>query len=463
MLSHSGQYEKKVPMQSDAMPYRRASVSLFSWVYLKTPFTKEGAVKLLSALGVEYSEELLNQCFVSKAGRSYYMTEYFLDNNRELGMRSGLANALDNMLFEHMITITDREGFVLQDPELMKKLAELLDCRLEQLAYKMPEKRLNPTAIESVNSFTVAELGLSESNVMFCSLDGADNQSVFNEALHQIIKGRARYIFCHKGCHANLISFRRIDGIRYFFIIDSLGFAFEDRIIIEKNEVEREELIPNRKLIRMQIEILTSLNEFIVVSTEQRQRDFSSCPMFAREDLRVLHQFDYLHQEMLNQSISTRDNLYLYTCPKFPAQMLLLWQVPTETLLADPRSQKTVMDRDGESGKLGEILVKKHYDPARGLNKYSTKLMDEFIKGVNREVPKLVCPPTLMATSSMHLSFAIDARLVIGMSDFLIWQKGLETTCNTMQCTYSERVLEDAVTFGERVNQSSRDVWMRSV
>lgn len=368
----------------------------FSLVYPKTPFTKEGAEMLTLTLGKGCSKELFNKCFICKAGRSYYMTDDFLDMRIEMDTEQG--GILNDMDFAPVLKIDNRLGYILKNPEQMLILAQRLTqnlkklCTLEQLSYKIPQKRLDSSSIKKLRDVIVTELGLSESDVLYYSIyeDHLKQLNTLPEAIKKIIDGKARYIFCNDGLHTNLISSYQINEIQYFFILDSVGYSLTNKKK-ELDEGMQVEVASNKRLIEKQIQELSYFNKKIVISTETRQHTETSCAAFAREDLRVLHHYGHLHEEILKQSTQTRENQLLLTFPKFPAQMLLMYQALKERMLSDPRSKEVVVDRDGERDQLGTLTLK-HSDSIRGLNMYAHTLINEFIAGAKFNILKLPSP-----------------------------------------------------------------------
>ncbi len=362
---------------------------------------------LTRTLGKGLNKELFEKCFLCKDGVSYYMTKHFLTEriNRDKLLANGVLDELD---FLPVIQINGQEGFVLEHPKQMPELAQRLRCDLDQLYRKTPEKMLSLTGIEKLRKHAVAELGLAEDDVCpFTTQILKSKRAKFCDALQLLVRGTAKYIFCNdeKQLHTNLVSYCQVEDQKYFFIWDSQGYSFksapEERKLTSKTTAT---VIVARDLVNLQIEVLSCFNSFnIVISTETRHYGLSSCSSFAREDLRSLNQNPGLHVEILSQARPVPGNPKLLIFTKFPAQMLLLLQTPPRLLSSDPRSKQIVVDRDGERGPLGELLLRKHYDQVKGLNMYSRNLIEEFLASVDKPA-RLLPGPTGVCSAQQRLT-----------------------------------------------------------
>jgi hypothetical protein len=441
-----------------------SELSLFTIQYPQSPFSKEGAEILTSLLIDEVTPESVSYCFIQQ-GQSYYMTPYFVNKAGKVGsVTFGLLSNLGGIM---EVTIGNKVGHILANPKNMEELArraqggteafaKLQDqkglsdsatqtsCSVEQLARKWPEKQLEPAGIRLYRKLAIAELGLAESDVLYFSMQGspANQRREFNDCLQEVLLRNAGYIFCNDGKHTNLISYRKIAGETYFFICDSQGYQLEKSREEKVGDMRLTVIIVGQELIDLQIKLITDLGYKAVISTETRQYNKSGCPAFAREDLRALYHYEHCHNDILGQSVPTTANPNLLIFPHFPAQMLLLWQASVTTLVSDPRSKHTVIDRDGEQGQLGQLLLMKHYNRKCGYNMYASTLINTFLNNIEKPVRILAAPVSILVarlvpcestSSALALSLIDHVRADVSVMPYTsisIIQKALGY-CNT--------------------------------
>lgn len=238
--------------------------------------------------------------------------------------------------------------------------------------FSPPTGLLNSLGIKELYRAAVADIGLSELEVPFCEINLV-NTIVAKITLMNIISQGAKQIFCTSYDHSNLISScAGARGKRIFFVIDSLG---EWELPRERRTAEK---YP-RKLAKLLASTISELGYTVVINSETRQSDSSSCHGFACADLISLYHHPELHAAMLGAIIDSKSSgSVCHSFVEFPTQMCLPFQVYRDVLLSDKRAQEFVMDTDGTVERFGELL-KKYYNVDGSRNNYAPNLIKRLL------------------------------------------------------------------------------------